>query len=73
MKKRVLGEVVKVEHHRGFGFIRTEAGLEYFFHATAVDCVGGIDGLRIGDQVTFHPETTSKGPRALQVRVEEGG
>ena len=69
--KRAKGEVVKVDHHRGFGFVRTEAGMEYFFHTTAVDTLGGIDGLQIGDRVTFRPESTAKGPRALQVRLGE--
>jgi cold shock CspA family protein len=68
--KRSLGDVVKIDLHRGFGFIRTEAGIEYFFHATAVDTTGGIDGLQIGDAVTFRAESTAKGPRALQVRLE---
>ena len=71
--KRVCGEVMKVDHNRGFGFLRTEVGMEYFFHTTAVDDVlGGIDGLQLGDRVTFRPESTAKGPRALQVRLEEG-
>ena len=69
---RIIGEVVKVDHVRGFGFARAESGVEYFFHATAVDEdeVGGLDAIQLGDRVSFVAESTAKGPRGFKVKVE---
>ena len=70
----MLGQVVKVDHVRGFGFAQAESGVEYFFHATHVDegVIGGLDGIQVGDHVSFVGESTAKGPRAFHVKVEEG-
>jgi cold shock protein len=53
---------------RGFGFIATEAGPEYFFHQSA--CVGmAFDDLREGQTVSFTVGEGPKGPRAENVSV----
>lgn len=61
------GQVVRKVEDKGFGFIRDEAGIERFFHRSAVrGC--SFDQLRQGAQVLFTPEDGQKGPRAEEVR-----
>lgn len=74
VEQRLSGEVVKLDHVRGFGFARAESGVEYFFHATAVDEdeIGGLDAIQLGDRVSFVGESTAKGPRGFKVKVEQG-
>jgi len=51
---------------RGFGFIATADGPEYFFHQSA--CVRTpFDELREGQNVTFTVGQGPKGPRAENV------
>jgi len=53
---------------RGFGFIATAEGSEYFFHQSA--CVGtAFDELREGQAVSFTVGQGPKGPRAENVAV----
>ena len=53
---------------RGFGFIATAEGTEYFFHQSA--CVGTpFDALREGQPVSFTVGQGPKGPRAENVTV----
>jgi CspA family cold shock protein len=53
---------------KGFGFIATDEGTEYFFHQTA--CAGTpFDDLRQGQAVSFTVGEGPKGPRAENVRV----
>ena len=53
---------------KGFGFIATEQGEEYFFHKSA--CVATpFDHLREGQPVSFTVGQSSKGPRAENVNV----
>ena len=54
---------------KGFGFIATSDGTEYFFHQSA--CTGTpFDALREGQTVTFTVGQGPKGPRAENVRTE---
>ena len=51
---------------KGFGFIATAEGTEYFFHQSA--CTGKpFDAMREGDRVTFTVGQGPKGPRAENV------
>ena len=51
---------------KGFGFIATPEGTEYFFHQSA--CTGKpFNSLREGDRVTFTIGQGPKGPRAENV------
>ena len=51
---------------RGFGFIATAEGTEYFFHQSA--CTGTpFDELRAGQSVSFTVGQGPKGPRAENV------
>jgi CspA family cold shock protein len=53
---------------KGFGFIATTEGTEYFFHQSA--CVGTpFDDLREGQPVSFTVGQGPKGPRAENVTV----
>jgi CspA family cold shock protein len=53
---------------KGFGFIITEEGTEYFFHQSA--CTGTrFDDLREGQMVSFTVGQGPKGPRAENVSV----
>ena len=53
---------------KGFGFISTAEGTEYFFHQSA--CVGTrFDDLREGQPVTFTVGQGPKGPRAENVNL----
>jgi cold shock protein len=60
------GTIKKVVSDRGFGFIASEDGTEYFFHRSAVDV---FDSLQGGERVTFEVESSPKGPRAAKVAV----
>ncbi len=54
---------------KGFGFIATSDGTEYFFHQSA--CAGTrFDDLREGQNVSFTVGQGPKGPRAENVRPE---
>lgn len=52
---------------RGFGFIRTNAGEEIFFHMSSVKGAT-FDELREGQKVSYETGQGPKGPRAENVR-----
>jgi len=52
---------------RGFGFIKTEAGAEVFFHASSLEVP--FDSLAEGQKVEIEYEDGEKGPRATSVKV----
>jgi CspA family cold shock protein len=66
VRKMPEGTIKKIVSDRGFGFIASEDGKEYFFHRSAID---NFDALRGGERVTFDTEPSPKGPRAARVRV----
>lgn len=54
---------------KGFGFIATAEGTEYFFHQSA--CTGsGFQDLRQGQEVSFTVGQGPKGPRAENVTAK---
>ena len=53
---------------KGFGFIATSDGNEYFFHQSACRDVR-FDELREGQAVSFEKGQGPKGPRAENVRL----
>ncbi len=63
------GTIKRLVRDRGFGFIRDEAGQEWFFHRSAV-AQGAFDKLAEGQRVAFDEESSAKGPRAGNVRSE---
>ena len=54
---------------KGFGFISTPDGTEYFFHQSAVSGAR-FDDLREGQKVSFTVGQGPKGPRAENVQVK---
>jgi CspA family cold shock protein len=62
------GKVKKLVSDKGFGFIKVEAGHEYFFHRS--DFMGTWEGLSEGMEVQFQPKQTPKGPRASNVELK---
>jgi cold shock CspA family protein len=66
----VRGTVVFLAPLKGYGFIRGENGVEFFFHRSV--CWGRFALLRVGTVVTFDPRSTPRGPRASDVRIVEG-
>ena len=63
----VTGKIRTLRVDKGFGFIKDDAGNEYFFHQSAV-YGEGIDNLREGDSVEFDVGQGPKGARAENVR-----
>ena len=62
------GEIARLLRDKGFGFIKTGNGTEYFFHKSAVRGVV-FENLAEGTKVSFEEEDSSKGPRANDVRL----
>jgi CspA family cold shock protein len=63
----VTGKIRTLRVDKGFGFIKDDAGKEYFFHRSAV-YGEGLEDLREGDSVEFEVGQGPKGPRAENVR-----
>ena len=63
----MTGTIRTIRVDKGFGFIKGEAGQEYFFHRSAV-YGEGLEDLREGDSVEFDVGQGPKGPRAENVR-----
>ena len=64
---RLTGKIRTLRVDKGFGFIKDDAGKEYFFHQSAI-YGEGIEDLREGDSVEFDVGQGAKGPRAENVR-----
>ncbi len=63
------GKIKRIVVDRGFGFIRAEDGQDYFFHRSGLsDMV--FESMKEGDAVQFDVETSTKGPRAGNVRPD---
>ena len=62
------GTIKKLVSDRGFGFIASEDGKEYFFHRSGLDRDLNFDSLAGGESVEFEIEASQKGPRAFKVR-----
>ena len=62
------GTIKKLVPDRGFGFIASDDGKEYFFHRSGLDRDLNFDSLNGGETVEFEIEPSQKGPRAYRVR-----
>jgi CspA family cold shock protein len=67
LEATMTGTIRTLRVDKGFGFIKDEAGKDYFFHQSAV-YGEGLDNLREGDSVEFDVGEGPKGPRAENVR-----
>ena len=63
----MTGTIRTLRADKGFGFIKDEAGKEFFPHQSAV-YGEGLDNLREGDSVESDVGQGPKGPRAENVR-----
>ena len=64
------GIVARLRADRGFGFIRSDAPGELFFHASQT---AAFNDLRTGQRVRFRVDGSPvKGPRAIDVQAIEG-
>jgi CspA family cold shock protein len=63
----MTGTIKNIKSDKGFGFIESTDGTEYFFHRSAV-AANGFDTLKQHQPVTFEPGDGPKGPRAEHVR-----
>jgi len=64
----MFGTVKRLVREKGFGFIRTTDGVEWFFHRSEAR---EFDTMTEGNRVTFQETEGTKGPRAVGVeRVE---
>jgi len=62
------GKVKWFNEQKGFGFISSESGTDYFVHHSSI--IGdGYKSLPEGAEVQFETEETEKGMRAVQVSV----
>jgi CspA family cold shock protein len=67
LEATMTGKIRTLRVDKGFGFIKDDAGKEYFFHQSAV-YGEGLQDLREGDSVEFDVGQGPKGPRAENVR-----
>jgi CspA family cold shock protein len=63
------GTIKKIVADRGFGFISGEDGKDYFFHRDALDATVDFERLTGGEKVEFDPQSSPRGPRAINVRL----
>jgi CspA family cold shock protein len=61
------GTIKRLVSDKGFGFVGTADGTEYFFHRSACSSVP-FEDLREGQAVTFQKGQGPKGPRAENVQ-----
>lgn len=64
--ERRKGWIKTVNTEKGFGFIRDEAGAEFFFHRSGVKGTA-FEHLNKGMSVTFEPKNSDRGWRAEDV------
>lgn len=63
-----IGQVVRLFHEDGCGFIRRADGDELYFHRDNV-VSPAFDQLNLGDEVKFIEELAAEGPQAKRVSV----
>ena len=66
----MTGTITALRHDKGYGFIRSEAGADLFFHARTV-VVGGprFDELFEGQRVEYELDELAERPRAWRVQA----
>ena len=64
------GNITRLDPERGFGFIRDDGGMDWFF--VAGDVRGGrFENIWVGERVGFTSEATPQGPRAADIHHEQ--
>lgn len=62
------GTVKWFNKEKGFGFLTSEEGTDYFVHFTGI-AGEGFKSLEEGQEVTFEVTEGKKGPMAIDVKV----
>ena len=62
------GTVREYDTYKGFGFIQTDDGEDYFVHVTGLRVDIQKKGLRTGQHVQFDVQFDVKGDKAVNVR-----
>ena len=68
-KETLSGYIKAIIPNRGYGFITSDAGVDYFFHAVGV-IEPAFDQLREGQPVDFLSTDGQKGPKAIGVTLK---
>ncbi len=63
------GSITRIERAHGYGFIVDDGGMDWFFVNENVR--GGLDAVWEGERVAFAAESTTSGPRAVDVHHEQ--
>lgn len=64
----MTGKVKRVYADKGWGFIKGDDGVEYFFHRSGCKNTK-LEQLKEGQDVTFEDAEGPKGPRAEDIYV----
>lgn len=64
----MTGRIDRLMIDKGFGFIKNEGGVDFFFHRTALKNIR-FEDLKQGQFVDFEESETSKGLRAEDVYI----
>jgi cold shock CspA family protein len=64
------GSITRLVHEHEFGFLRDDAGLDWFFRAEGVR-TGRLTDVWVDERVGFSPEWTPSGPRAVDIHLEQ--
>ncbi len=64
------GNILRIEPERGFGFIRDDGGMDWFFVAEGLRDAS-FESIWLDQRVGFTPEWTPKGPRATDIHHEQ--
>lgn len=62
------GIVKFFDNKKGYGFIKSDAGGDYFVHFTSIISDEDYKKLDEGDRVSFEVEDAPRGPSAINVR-----
>lgn len=62
----MLGKVKSFNKDKGYGFITSESGEDYFFHYSALQ-MDSFKTIEVGAEVEFEPEKTDRGLRASKI------
>lgn len=65
----LYGSITRLVPEHGFGFLRDESGLDWFFLEAGVR-TGRLADVWVDERVGFSSEWASSGPRAIDIHLE---